>query len=162
MVPEHKLHSGPDRNICRAGRLMELAEQAYALSAVALFLKMFSTSAVQALGRLKSNAFVNPEDARFYGKTEPVAEETAIVRRAQAVWRNDLENIPIFLFLALVYLIARCWPMGAAIYFSIFVIARIFHSIFYFKAMQPWRNYSYDIGIVICFVLSAHIVVAVL
>ena len=61
---------------------------------------MFSISMVQAIGRLGSDTFVNPEDARFYGKTEPAAEEVPIVRRAQAVWRNDLENIPIFLFLA--------------------------------------------------------------
>jgi uncharacterized membrane protein YecN with MAPEG domain len=141
---------------------MELAIQAYALTTVALFLKMFSTSAVQAMSRLGANTFVNPEDARYYGKTEAAAQETALVQRAQAVWRNDLENVPIFLFLGLVYLLARCWPLGAAIYFSSFVLARILHAIFYFQAMQPWRNLSYDLGIAVCFVMSAHIVVAVL
>jgi uncharacterized membrane protein YecN with MAPEG domain len=141
---------------------MELATGAYALTTVALFLKMFSTSAVQASGRIGTNTFVNPEDARFYGKTEPAAEEAPLVRRAQAVWRNDLENIPIFLFLGLVYVLARCWPVGAVIYFSSFVVARIFHAVFYFKAMQPWRNISYDVGIVICFVISAHVVLEVL
>jgi uncharacterized MAPEG superfamily protein len=141
---------------------MELAAQAYALTTVALFLKMFSTSIVQGAGRFGANTFVIPEDARFYGKTAPAAAEAPIVQRAQAVWRDDLENIPIFLFLGLVYILARCWPAGAVIYFSIFVAARILHSIFYFKAMQPWRNFAYDIGIVICFVLSAHIVAAAL
>jgi uncharacterized membrane protein YecN with MAPEG domain len=141
---------------------MELAIQAYALTTVALFLKMFSTSTVQAMSRLGAHSFVNPEDASYYARTAAAAEETALVQRAQAVWRNDLENIPIFLFLGLVYILARCWPLGAAIYFSIFVLARIFHAIFYFQAMQPWRNLSYDVGIAVCFVMSIHIVVAVL
>ena len=39
---------------------MELAIGAYALTTVALFLKMFSTSAVQAIGRVGTNTFVNP------------------------------------------------------------------------------------------------------
>jgi uncharacterized MAPEG superfamily protein len=140
---------------------MEPAAQAYALATVALFLKMFSGSIVQAIGRFGTNTFVNPEDARFYGRTAPAAQEARLVLRAQAVWRNDLENLPIFVFRGLVYLIARCRPLGAAIYFSIFLVARIFHSIFYFKAMRPWRNISYAGGIAICFELSAHIVVAV-
>jgi len=52
--------------------------------------------------------------------------EAPIVKRAAMAWRNDLENIPIFLFLGLIYVTLGCSPEGAYIYFTIFIVARFF------------------------------------
>ena len=84
------------------------------------------------------------------------------MKRAAAAWRNDLENIPIFLFLGLIYVTLGCWPAGAFIYFSIFAVARILHTIVYLRGLQPARTIFYAIGITICVILSVHILIAVL
>lgn len=139
---------------------MNLAFKLYALCAVVLFFKMWALSLVQGIGRLRAKAFVIAEDARLLGG-EPAAQEAPIVQRASRAWRNDLENIPIFLFLALIYVIAGCWPRGAAIYFPLFTLARISHSICYLEGLQPWRTLSYTVGVAICLALCLHILIAV-
>ncbi|HKN11624.1 MAG TPA: MAPEG family protein [Candidatus Binatus sp.] len=136
--------------------------QFYALITVILFFKMFSNSVVQALARTSSKTFVTPEDAKFFGAPGPAPDELPIVKRAAAAWRNDLENIPIFLFLAMIYVTLGCWPGGAFIYFTIFAVARILHTIVYMRGLQPWRTVFYGFGITICVILCVHILIAVL
>ena len=134
----------------------------YALITVFLFFKMGANSIVQGRARTSAMAFPNPEDARLFGAPAPAADELPIVKRAAAAWRNDLENIPIFLFLGLIYVTLGCWPTGAFIYFSIFAIARTFHTIVYLRGLQPARTICYAVGILICVILSVHILIAVL
>lgn len=134
----------------------------YALITVILFFKMVANSVVQGRARVGAKAFPNPEDAVFFGASAPAADELPIVKRAAAAWRNDLENIPIFLFLGLIYVTLGCWPAGAFIYFSIFAVARILHTIVYLRGLQPARTIFYGIGITICVILSVHILIAVL
>src|SRR5271156_6011433 len=110
----------------------------YALITVILFFKMLAISVVQGRARTSSKTYPNPEDARFFGAPAPAADELPIVKRAAAAWRNDLENIPIFLFLAMIYVTLGCWPEGPYIYFTIFVVARILHTIVYLRGLQPW------------------------
>lgn len=136
--------------------------QFYALITVILFLKMLALSAVQALARTSAKSFPNPEDAKFFGALAPATDELPIVKRAAAAWRNDLENIPIFLFLAMLYVTLGCWPGGAFIYFTIFAVARILYSVAYLRAMQPARTICYAIGIAICVILSVQILTAIL
>jgi uncharacterized MAPEG superfamily protein len=135
--------------------------QFYSLITVILFFKMFANSAVQALGRVGTKTFPNPEDARFFGAPAPAAEEAPMVKRAAMVWRNDLENIPIFLFLGLIYVTLGLWPEGAFIYFTIFVVARILHTIMFLRGLQPARTIFFAIGMAICFILAISILSAV-
>ncbi len=136
--------------------------QFYALTTVILFFKMFANSIVQGLGRLNSRTFVTAEDARFFVHAPPAPAEAPIVKRAAMAWRNDLENIPIFLFLGLIYVTLGCWPGGVYIYFTIFVIARILHTIAYLNGMQPWRTIFFTVGMFVCVALSIQILSAVL
>lgn len=136
--------------------------QFYALTTVVLFFKMFANSIVQGLGRLNARAFVTAEDARFFANAPPVPEEAPIVKRAAMVWRNDLENIPIFLFLGLIYITLECWAEGVYIYFTIFVVARILYTITYLNAMQPWRTIFFTVGMFVCVTLAIQILTTVL
>jgi uncharacterized MAPEG superfamily protein len=136
--------------------------QFYSLITVILFFKMLANSVVQGRARTGAKAFVTPEDARFFGASAPAADELPLVKRAAACWRNDLENIPIFLFLALIYVTLGCWPQGAFIYFTIFVIARILHTVTYLRGMQPARTIVYTLGLLVCVIMSIHILIAVL
>ncbi|MGC2441822.1 MAPEG family protein [Candidatus Binatus sp.] len=135
--------------------------QFYALITVILFFKMFAISAVQALARIGANTFVTPEDARFFGASI-APDELPIVKRAAMAWRNDLENIPIFLFLAMIYVTLGLSPRGAYIYFSLFAGARILHTVMYLNGLQPWRTIFFTFGAVACFAIAIQILTVVL
>jgi uncharacterized MAPEG superfamily protein len=136
--------------------------QFYALTTVILFFKMLANSVVQGIGRANTKTFVTAEDARFFAQAPPAPDEAPIVKRAAAAWRNDIENIPIFLFLGLIYVTLGCWPGGVYIYFTIFIIARILHTIAYLNGMQPWRTIFFTVGMFVCVALSIQILTAVL
>lgn len=134
----------------------------YGLTVVALFVKMFAVVLVQGYGRFKDRSFSNPEDAamfnKLFGKKPDASERSELVDRAQSVLRNDGENIPIFLFVAMTYLQLGCWAEGFVIYLPLFAIGRIIHMISYLKAIQPWRNLSYQLGVWVTFAMAGHIV----
>lgn len=134
----------------------------YGLTVVALFIKMFATVLVQGYGRYQHRGFANPEDAalfdRLFGKKPHAAQRSELVDRAQSVLRNDGENIPIFLFIAITYLQLGCWTQGFAVYLLLFVVGRIMHMVSYLRAIQPWRNLSYQLGLWVTFAMAGHIV----
>jgi uncharacterized MAPEG superfamily protein len=136
---------------------MTPALRLYAITTALLFFKMAINSGIQGFHRIGKKAFVNPEDARLFGGTPPRAAELPQVQRAAAVWRNDLENIPIFLFLALVFTLADISPDGAPWYFGTFVVARFAHMVFYMNAMQPWRFLAYTTGQLACVGMAVQI-----
>src|SRR5437868_5873198 len=107
----------------RGGRItMETqpTQALYALMTVVLFFKMSAISIVQGLNRQTAKAFVNPEDAKMFGLAAPAEREAPAVDRAARAWRNDLENIPIFLILGLVYVMLGGGSGAATIYFLVF------------------------------------------
>lgn len=140
--------------------------QIYGLTVVALFLKMFATVLVQAYGRFRATDFDNPEDSvivtKIFGKRNSTLSEDDLARRAQNILRNDGENIPIFLFLAMTYVQLDCWEKGILIYFPLFVLTRIVHTVAYIYAVQPLRNIVYLIGIAIAFTLCSHIILEII
>jgi uncharacterized MAPEG superfamily protein len=134
----------------------------YGLTVVTLFVKMFATVLAQAYGRFQHRGFTNPEDAvlfdRLFGKKPNASLRSDLSERAQNTLRNDGENIPIFLFMGMAYIQLGCWPAGLSIYLPLFVVARILHTIAYLKALQPWRNLTYQLGLWITFIMAGHIV----
>ncbi len=130
----------------------------YALTAIVLALKMSAISIVQGRARTAAKAFVNPEDAAMFGGAA-VPQEVAPVQRAAKAWLNDLENIPMFLILALTYAIAGLSGGAFIIYCLVFTVARILHTIFYLNAMQPWRTIAYTVGAITTFALILHLFV---
>lgn len=135
--------------------------EVYGLTVIALFLKMFATVLIQAYSRFKFNSFSNPEDLviveRTFGRKDVASSNGDLARRAENILRNDGENIPIFLFLAMTYIQLDCWRTGVIIYFPLFVVSRIVHAIAYIYAIQPLRNIVYLLGILIIFILSGNI-----
>jgi uncharacterized membrane protein YecN with MAPEG domain len=134
----------------------------YGLTVVTLFVKMFVMVLVQGYGRYQHRGFSNPEDAvmfdKVFGQKPNASKQSELVERSQSVLRNDGENVPIFLFLAMTYVQLDCWQTGLIIYLPLFVIGRIAHAISYLNALQPWRNLSYQLGIWVMFAMSGHIV----
>jgi uncharacterized membrane protein YecN with MAPEG domain len=131
----------------------------YGITVVILFLKMLAIVLLQVNSRQKSNNFSSPEDAATFGKGGTgVIQESQLLQRATKILNNDGENIPIFLFLATAYVNLGCWQQGTLIYFTLFVLSRLTHSIAFLRAMQPLRTRAYQLGLLVMIVLSGHII----
>lgn len=135
---------------------------AFALAAVVLSVKMFAVALFQGYMRTKHDRFARPEDAETYGSGEVADSDLAVVDRAQRALRNDVENIPIFLVLAWCFVAMNIYPAACAVYFGIFAAARIAHTVFYLRPLQPYRTISYTVGTLVSLTLSGHIVYAIL
>ena len=126
-----------------------------------LALKMWANSLIQVYARFKYKSFVNPEDARAFGvmlKTEMslTQDDHPLAQRAALCWRNDLENIPLFMILALGYVLIGGAPIGAAVYFTIYIFARAVHTLCYINQFQPWRTIAYEIGALATLAMAIH------
>lgn len=132
----------------------------YAITAIVLAFKMAAISVMQGRARLAGKVFVNPEDAIAFGGKAMAAEAPAVRRGAQA-WRNDLENIPIFLILAWIYVLAGLSVVAFAIYCGVFVLARIAHTVCYLNSIQPWRTHAFTVGALVTLALMIHLLIRV-
>lgn len=131
-----------------------------------LAFKMWANTIIQSIARVKHNAFDIPEDAEKLGNFYKMdlnysPTKHFIDERGAACWRNDLENIPLFLFLTLGYVLiggGYQWLLG---YFCVFILARISHTACFVMQAQPWRSFSFDVGFIATIALSIHNLVLV-
>jgi len=114
---------------------------------VLLLLKMSLVGGMTANTRRKSGVVVNPEDTRVNPGTHPEPQEAAETLRVKRAHQNDLENIPGFLILALIFTLAGGSASGGWAYFGLFFAARTLHSIAYLNGLQPWRTISFFVGL---------------
>ncbi len=67
--------------------------------------------------------------------------------RALRIQRNDLENIPAFWVIALLYVLSGASAFGTVIYCWTFTLARIAHTLVYIRHIQPARTIFWFIGV---------------
>jgi uncharacterized MAPEG superfamily protein len=132
----------------------------YAITAIVLALKMAAISIAQGRARVSAGVFTNPEDAKTFSAQLASAEAPA-VERASKAWRNDLENIPIFLIIAWIYVYAGLSAAAFVVYCILFMIARIAHTVCYLNAIQPARTIAFTVGALTMLALMIHLFVAV-
>ncbi|WP_313706864.1 MAPEG family protein [Massilia sp.] len=137
------------------------AWQAFVCALIALFAKTTATSLLQVATRVRTRAFVLPEDAAML-RLRPVPEEAAIVRRCAAVWRNDVENLPLFLALALAWTLSGAQAVEAWLLFGAYVALRYLHTGAYLAGLQPWRALLYLAGLGVCWTIAARLALRVL
>ena len=133
---------------------------AFAIALVALFAKTTLTSVIQVISRVRARTFLLPEDAALM-RTRPVAVEAVFVQRCANVWRNDVENLPLFVTLALTYVLLGTSAESAQWLFAAYVVLRYLHTIVYLRGLQPWRAFAYSAGLVVCWVIAARILMLV-
>ena len=126
---------------------------AFVAALIALFAKTSATSVLQVLSRLRARTFLLPEDARMLG-VKPVSEEAEIVRRFAGVWRNDVENLPMFLALALTYVLAGAPAAGTSLLFGAYVVLRYLHTGAYLAGLQPGRALCYLGSLAVCWTIA--------
>ncbi|MCA9794507.1 MAG: MAPEG family protein [Candidatus Eremiobacteraeota bacterium] len=119
-----------------------------AATATFLFLKMQTNSVLQGYARAKGVGFVYPEDQAFFGgpKGQERSHYEDLHFRATAAWRNDVENIPMFLMAAVCGLLAGV-PLEAFRLLLIgYCVCRSLHTVFLVKSVQPWRFLLFATG----------------
>lgn len=133
---------------------------AFAMAVVALFAKVTLTSVLQVVCRFRSRAFLLPEDAALAG-VRPQAAETPFVQRCASVWRNDTENLPLFLLLALTYTLLGASMASVQWLFTSYVVLRYLHTFAYLRGWQPWRALLYMAGMLVCWMIAVQLVMRV-
>ncbi len=113
---------------------------------VLLVLKMAGVAFATANARRKSKVVVNPEDTGVNPGSHVEAQESPEVLRAKRAHLNDLENIPAFLFIALLFTLTGGSSTGGWAYFGVYFAARLLHTVAYLGQKQPWRTLSFAIG----------------
>jgi glutathione S-transferase len=122
------------------------AFQALVTFSVLLALKMGAVAFLTAKARFDSKVVLNPEDAPVNPGSHAEPEEAPATLRAKRAHLNDVENIPVFLVLALLFTLTGCSATAGWIYFGTYFAARTLHTIFYLGAVQPWRTAAFAIG----------------
>ncbi|MDG1400667.1 MAG: MAPEG family protein, partial [Candidatus Binatia bacterium] len=80
------------------------AFRTFAVCTAILVLKMLGVSFYTAIQRRTSSGYTNPEDTAFADEGVEASEvENAGVARALRIHRNDMESIPLFFAIGLVY-----------------------------------------------------------
>nr|XP_058944721.1 microsomal glutathione S-transferase 1-like [Pocillopora verrucosa] len=114
---------------------------AYLFYGAILMLKTWVMSFVTARHRIANKAFPSPEDYRR--RPVPINADVERVRRAHL---NDLENIPIFMITAWLYMFSGM-PVSWGIWcLRVFTAARVFHTIVYLNAFSYPRAVSFAVG----------------
>ncbi len=138
----------------------------YAICATVLAIKMILSAAYTGVTRQRHVGYVNNEDAHVFGHANAQAAaqglETEEVAHALRIQRNDLENIPIFFAIGLLYVLSGATPFGASVYMWTFTIARLVHTGVYMGHLQPWRAISYVVGALAIFGMCTQILMSVL
>jgi uncharacterized MAPEG superfamily protein len=122
------------------------AFQPLVLFAVLLILKMGAVAFITSNERRKAKVVLNPEDVGVNPGSRAHGEEAASTLRAKRAHLNDVENIPVFLVLALIFTVAGCSATAGWVYFGVYFVARVLHTVFYLKAVQPWRTVAFGVG----------------
>lgn len=124
------------------------AFRTYAFCCAILGLKMLFSAIWAGTRRSKYQGFANQEDASVFGPPGAAAlpQDPPEVAHALRIQRNDIENIPIFFAVGLVYVLTGASPWGAWFFCWTYTLARIAHTFFYTNHMQPHRAVSFVIG----------------
>src|ERR1700688_970787 len=110
---------------------------AYSLTCGLLCLNLLLLWIASGAMRTKGGMAINPEDGARHNAPVSDQDPPAVARILRA-HRNAEAVIYPFLLLGLVYVLAGGGAEIAAPIFTIFIVARIAHSIVYLRAMQPW------------------------
>ena len=133
------------------------AFHSYAVCSAILALKMLLAGNYTSIQRTRNKGFVNEEDARMFGGDARPTEHPAVAH-ALAIQRNDLENIPLFFAIGLIFVLNGANAHAAWWYGWTFTFSRLAHWVAYLNHLQPWRAIFYLVGYLCIFGMSFQIV----
>lgn len=116
----------------------------YAFYAALVGLKMFAVTIITGIYRKRYKIYLNPEDCNDKNKGKVGAHPE--VDRVLRIHRNDLENIPWFWILGLLYVGTNPAPRIAATVFKIFTASRVVFTVGYLNSSHLFRGLGYGVG----------------
>ncbi|XP_071516482.1 microsomal glutathione S-transferase 1-like isoform X2 [Panulirus ornatus] len=116
----------------------------YVFYSTVLAAKMILMGPLTGYFRITRKAFVNPEDVKSFGLKETKTDVD--VERVRRAHQNDLENIPIFWLLGLLFVLTSPSLFAAKVVFRVYTAARILHTLLYLKG-SGIRGTAYFVGI---------------
>jgi uncharacterized MAPEG superfamily protein len=119
---------------------------ALVLFSALLVLKMGAVAVATSNARRKAKVVLNPEDTKVNPGSHAEDQEAPGTLRAKRAHLNDVENIPGFLILALLFTLSGCSAGAGWAYFGVYFVARTLHTIFYLNSVQPWRTAAFFVG----------------
>ena len=139
----------------------------YAIAASLMVLKIMGQGWMTVYRMLKSDSgLASPEDLQVgMINKNPRPEQLEVndyVDRSRRMHRNDLENIPAFLAIGLIFVVISPPPIAAKILMYGFVATRLIHSVVYAtKQSHEVRATFYTIGSVIVIVMALWVLWAI-
>ena len=118
---------------------------AYAISCLVLCANLLFLWGYSGATRGKSKTTMNEEDVATFGGSLTDSDPPPVARVLRA-HRNAEASIYPFLSLGLVFVLAGGTGVAAMIFFGIFTVARLLHSLTYLREKQPWRTIFFAIG----------------
>lgn len=141
---------------------------AYAIAAALMVLKLMAQGWITVVMMTRSNAgLLNPEDLRqtpFNRNPSPdQLDPEPDVERSRRIQRNDIENIPAFLAVGLLFVAVAPPAWVAYLLFALFVLSRFAHTWAYATAQDhEVRATFYSIGSIIVILMAIWALLAVL
>jgi uncharacterized membrane protein YecN with MAPEG domain len=126
------------------------AFRSYAFCSAILGLKMLFSAVYTGRTRQRVQGYINAEDATVFGDAAAASgvAEAPEVAHALRIQRNDLENIPLFFAVSLIYVLLGYSHFAVAFWCWTFTLARLAHTYCYMHHLQPGRAISFTIGAV--------------
>lgn len=119
----------------------------FAICSAVLSLKMIAVGHFTGLTRIRRRVYLNPEDAKAFSKMEEFGSaEHPDVERGLRAHRNDLESTLPFFGIGLVYVLMGPPALLAQVLLITFTVFRCVFSLFYLRALQPWRSLSFTVA----------------
>ena len=115
---------------------------AYGITCLVLCLNLLVLWVFSGATRARGGVAINPEDGARYGAAVSELDPPAVARFLRA-HRNAEATIYPFLFVGWVYVLAGGGTRVGVPIFTLFIFARIAHSIVYLRALQPWRTIAF-------------------
>jgi uncharacterized membrane protein YecN with MAPEG domain len=129
-----------------SGVTSNAAFSAYALASIVLSLNLLGLWVSSGARRARGGVAINSEDGARFGVPVSHVDPPDVARYLRA-HRNAEATIYPFLLVGVVYVLAGGGAALAIPIFSIFVAARVAHSIVYLRALQPWRTITFALSL---------------
>jgi len=121
--------------------------RSFITSCLILIAKMLLMSVLTARKRILTKSFASPEDTPIGGRGS-TTNANADVERIRRAHLNDVENIPLFIFAGIIYILTNPTPIIAISIFYACAICRILHTLVYAVCVvpQPARGIAWGVG----------------
>ncbi len=141
---------------------------AYAVAAALMVLKLMGQGWMTVALMVRTDAgLLNPEDLRTtVANRNPRPDQLTLnpeVERSRRMQRNDLESIPAFLAIGLVFVTTEPPFWLAVLLFALFVLARLAHTLAYATAQNhEVRAAFYSVGSIVVIVMALWVLISTL